>query len=69
MVVFQDYQAAIRFTVSALRGYPGQMSPEEQFELGQSVFRVSTAAARRGAGFDLEFWGPEQLVTSLEMMA
>lgn len=63
-----DYQAAIRFTVSALRGFSSEMSPQEQFDLGQNVFRVASAAARRGAAFELDYWGPEQLIMSLEMI-
>lgn len=44
------------------------MSPQEQFDLGQNVFRVASAAARRGAAFELDYWGPEQLIMSLEMI-
>ncbi|GAA6003089.1 hypothetical protein JCM10207_001980 [Rhodosporidiobolus poonsookiae] len=62
-----DYQAAIRFTVTALRALSDTMPPVEQYELSQNIPRVFAAATRRGAAFDLEYWGPTQLVMSLEV--
>lgn len=62
-----DYQAAIRFTVTALRSLSDTMPPLEQYELSQNIPRVFAAATRRGASFDLEYWGPTQLVMSLEV--
>ncbi|GAA5872900.1 hypothetical protein JCM8547_003260 [Rhodosporidiobolus lusitaniae] len=62
-----DYQAAIRFTVTALRSLSDTMPPLEQYELSQNIPRVFAAATRRGAAFDLEYWGPTQLVMSLEV--
>lgn len=43
------------------------MSPAEQYRLSQNIPRIFAAATRRGAAFDLEYWGPNQLVMSLEM--
>jgi hypothetical protein len=43
------------------------MPPLEQYELSQNIPRVFAAATRRGAAFDLEYWGPTQLVMSLEV--
>lgn len=62
-----DYQAAIRFTVTALRTLSDTMPPAEQYELSQNIPRIFAAATRRGAAFELEYWGPTQLVMSLEM--
>ncbi|GAA6044610.1 hypothetical protein JCM8097_006453 [Rhodosporidiobolus ruineniae] len=62
-----DYQAAIRFTVTALRSLSDTMPPLEQYELSQNIPRVFAAATRRGLAFDLEYWGPTQLVMSLEV--
>ncbi|GJN91136.1 hypothetical protein Rhopal_004154-T1 [Rhodotorula paludigena] len=62
-----EYQAAIRFTVTALRSLSDTMPPHEQYELAQNIPRVFAAATRRGAAFDLEYWGPAQLVMSLEV--
>ncbi|GAA5896374.1 hypothetical protein JCM6882_000998 [Rhodosporidiobolus microsporus] len=62
-----DYQAAIRFTVTALRSLSDTMPPVEQYELSQNIPRVFAAATRRGAAFELEYWGPTQLVMSLEV--
>lgn len=62
-----DYQAAIRFTVTALRSLADTMPPHEQYELSQNIPRVFAAATRRGAAFSLEYWGPTQLVMSLEV--
>ncbi|GAA5826496.1 hypothetical protein JCM11251_002398 [Rhodosporidiobolus azoricus] len=65
--VLPDYQAAIRFTVTALRSLSDTMPPVEQYELSQNIPRVFAAATRRGAAFELEYWGPTQLVMSLEV--
>lgn len=62
-----EYQAAIRFTVTALRTLSDTMPPHEQYELAQNIPRVFAAATRRGASFELEYWGPSQLVMSLEV--
>ncbi|GAA6025577.1 hypothetical protein JCM11491_005997 [Sporobolomyces phaffii] len=62
-----DHQAAIRFTVTALRTLSDTMPPVEQYELGQSIPRIFGAATRRGVPFELEYWGPTQLVMSLEV--
>ena len=62
-----DYQAAIRFTVTALRTLSDFIPPAEQYRLSQNIPRIFAAATRRGAAFDLEYWGPHQLVMSLEM--
>ncbi|BGP40785.1 hypothetical protein JCM10449v2_004750 [Rhodotorula kratochvilovae] len=62
-----EYQAAIRFTVTALRSLSDTMPPFEQYELAQNIPRVFAAATRRGAPFELEYWGPSQLVMSLEV--
>ena len=62
-----DYQAAIRFTVTALRCLSDSMPPSEQYELSQNIPRVFSAATRRGAAFQLEYWGPTQLVMSLQV--
>ncbi|GAA5864034.1 hypothetical protein JCM1840_000679 [Sporobolomyces johnsonii] len=62
-----DYQAAIRFTVTALRSLSDTMPPIEQYELSQNIPRIFGAATRRGVPFDLEYWGPTQLVVSLEV--
>lgn len=43
------------------------MPPHEQYELSQNIPRVFAAATRRGAAFSLEYWGPTQLVMSLEV--
>lgn len=43
------------------------MPPAEQYELSQNIPRIFAAATRRGAAFELEYWGPTQLVMSLEM--
>ncbi|BGP16900.1 hypothetical protein JCM10213v2_004908 [Rhodosporidiobolus nylandii] len=62
-----DYQAAIRFTITALRSLSDTIPPFEQYELSQHIPRVFSAATRRGAAFELEYWGPTQLVMSLEV--
>lgn len=62
-----DYQAAIRFTVTALRTLSDTMPKEEQFRLSQNIPRVFAAATRRGLAFDLDYWGPIHLVMSLEV--
>ncbi|GAA5898275.1 TRAPPII-specific subunit TRS120 [Sporobolomyces salmoneus] len=62
-----DHQAAIRFTVTALRTLSDTMPPVEQYELSQSIPRIFGAATRRGVPFELEYWGPTQLVMSLEV--
>lgn len=62
-----DYQAAIRFTVTALRTLSDTITPADQYELSQNIPRIFAAATRRGAAFELEYWGPTQLVMSLEM--
>jgi len=62
-----DHQAAIRFTVTALRTLSDTMPPVEQYELSQSIPRIFGAATRRGVPFELEYWGPTQLVMSLEI--
>ncbi|GAA5925915.1 hypothetical protein JCM1841_004039 [Sporobolomyces salmonicolor] len=62
-----DYQAAIRFTVTALRSLSDTMPPSEQYELSQNIPRIFGAATRRGVPFELEYWGPTQLVMSLEV--
>ncbi|SCV69753.1 BQ2448_1147 [Microbotryum intermedium] len=62
-----DYQAAIRFTVTALRAFAETMPPLDQLELSRNIPRIFAAATRRGAPFELEYWGPMQLVMSLEM--
>ena len=62
-----DYQAAIRFTVTALRTLSDTMLPAEQYRLSQNIPRIFSAATRRGAAFELEYWGPTQLVMSLEI--
>ncbi|GAA5876487.1 hypothetical protein JCM16303_003552 [Sporobolomyces ruberrimus] len=62
-----DYQAAIRFTVTALRTLSDTMPPVEQYELSQSIPRIIGSATRRGVPFELEYWGPTQLVMSLEI--
>jgi hypothetical protein len=67
ILALADYQAAIRFTVTALRSLSDTMPPLEQYELSQNIPRVFAAATRRGAAFDLEYWGPTQLVMSLEV--
>ncbi|KAK4057137.1 hypothetical protein OIO90_001632 [Microbotryomycetes sp. JL221] len=63
-----DYQSAIRFTVTALRALPNTLTPAEQFELSQNIPRIFGAANRRGYTFGLEYWGPTQLVMSLELV-
>lgn len=63
-----EYQAAIRFTVTGLRSLSDTMPPHEQYELAQNIPRVFAAATRRGASFELEYWGPSQLVMSLEVV-
>ncbi|GAA5989707.1 hypothetical protein JCM5350_007364 [Sporobolomyces pararoseus] len=62
-----DHQSAIRFTVTALRTLSDTMPPTEQYELSQSIPRIFGAATRRGVPFELEYWGPTQLVMSLEI--
>jgi hypothetical protein len=62
-----DYQAAIRFTVTALRTLSDFIPPAEQYRLSQNIPRIFAAATRRGAAFDLEYWGPHQLLMSLEV--
>ncbi|KAM0753107.1 Trs120-domain-containing protein [Meredithblackwellia eburnea MCA 4105] len=62
-----DYQAAIRFTVTALRTLADTMLPAEQLRLSQNIPRIFAAATRRGAAFELDYWGPTQLVMSLEV--
>ncbi|SCZ89502.1 BZ3500_MvSof-1268-A1-R1_Chr9g10432 [Microbotryum saponariae] len=62
-----DYQAAIRFTVTALRAFAETMPAWDQLELSRNIPRIFAAATRRGAAFELEYWGPTQLVMSLEM--
>ncbi|GAA5936717.1 TRAPPII-specific subunit TRS120 [Sporobolomyces koalae] len=62
-----DHQAAVRFTVTALRTLSDTMPPAEQYELSQSIPRIFGAATRRGIPFELEYWGPTQLVMSLEI--
>lgn len=43
------------------------MLPADQYELSQSIPRIFGAATRRGVPFELEYWGPTQLVMSLEI--
>lgn len=62
-----DYQSAIRFTVTALRSLSATMPPSEQYDLSQNIPRIFAAATRRGAAFELEYWGPGRLVMSLEV--
>ncbi|KAK4051457.1 hypothetical protein OIV83_002941 [Microbotryomycetes sp. JL201] len=63
-----DYQSAIRFTITALRALSGALTPVEQYELSQNIPRVFAAANRRGATFELEYWGPTRLLMSLELV-
>ncbi|KAM0789161.1 hypothetical protein ACM66B_000010 [Microbotryomycetes sp. NB124-2] len=63
-----DYQSAIRFTITALRALSGTLTPIEQYELCQNIPRVFAAANRRGATFELEYWGPTRLLMSLELV-
>lgn len=43
------------------------MQPVDQYELSQSIPRIFGAATRCGVPFELEYWGPTQLVMSLEV--
>lgn len=43
------------------------MPPMEQYELSQSIPETFQAAARRGAEFELDFWGPPNFVMSIEV--
>ena len=61
-----DHQAGLRFTISALRELSGYMPPMEQLRLSQNIPRIFAAAARRGAKLELDYWGPPDLVMSLQ---
>lgn len=51
----------------ALRALAALVSPDEQFDLSQSIPQITTAAAHLGAGFELDYWGPAQLVQGIEV--
>ncbi|BGP55929.1 hypothetical protein JCM8202v2_003536 [Rhodotorula sphaerocarpa] len=63
----QDYQTAVRLAMLALRALAALVSPDEQFDLSQSIPQITTAAAHLGAGFELDYWGPAQLVQGIEV--
>lgn len=57
----------MRFTVTALRALSESMPPSDQYELSQNIPRIFAAATRRGVAFELEYWGPMNLIMSLEV--
>ena len=61
-----DYSGALRFTISALRETAAFMPPLDQFHLSQSIPAIFSHAARRGAAFALDYWGPTSLLMSIE---
>ncbi|GAA6060047.1 hypothetical protein JCM10212_001044 [Sporobolomyces blumeae] len=63
-----NFEAAVRFTVTALRTLSDTTSPAAQSELVSSILRIFDSASRRGVPFELEYWGPTQLVTSLDVV-
>ncbi|KAH8919350.1 hypothetical protein BT69DRAFT_498321 [Atractiella rhizophila] len=64
--LLSDYQGAIRFTISALRSLTEFMLPSEQLRLSQNIPRIFSAAARRGLSLEMSFWGPNNLLMSIE---
>ena len=61
-----DHQAALRFTISSLRELAAHMPPMQQLALSQTIPRTFAAAARRTSRLEMEYWGPADLVMSLE---
>ena len=66
-VQFSDYQGAIRFTITALRELADVMLSSDQYRLGQSIPRLLAASARRGSSYNMAYWGPQNLVMTLEV--
>ncbi|GAA5987807.1 hypothetical protein JCM10908_007223 [Rhodotorula pacifica] len=62
-----DYQNAIQFTVLALRSLATVIPPDDQIALCHNIPRILAAATRSGAPLSLYYWGPPQLVLSLEV--
>ena len=61
-----DHQAALRFTISSLRELAAHMPPMQQLALSQMIPRTFAAAQRRSSRLEMEYWGPTDLVMSLE---
>jgi len=61
-----DYSSALRFTISALREAAAVMPPLDQLQLSQAIPAIFAHAARRGTAFALDYWGPLDLLVSLE---
>ncbi|GAA5873361.1 hypothetical protein JCM3774_000758, partial [Rhodotorula dairenensis] len=62
-----DYQNAMRFTILALQSLAAVIPPDDQAELSRNIPRILATATRSGMPFSLEYWGPPQLVMSLEV--
>ncbi|KWU44001.1 hypothetical protein RHOSPDRAFT_34430 [Rhodotorula sp. JG-1b] len=65
--IVNDYQNAIRFTILALRTLATVISPEDQIALCREIPRIVAAATRSGMPLILDYWGPPQIVMSLEI--
>lgn len=61
-----DYASTLRFTISALRQVSPYMPPLDQLHLSQSIPPILHHAARRGSTFALDYWGPLELLVSIE---
>ena len=62
-----DYQGAIRFTITALRELAEAIPPRDQYKLSQSIPRLFAASSRRGSKFEMAYWGPPDLLMSIEI--
>lgn len=62
-----DHRAAIGFIVQALRSLAATIPPFEQYDLSASMPRITAAASMTGATLELDYWGPNELVMSLEV--
>lgn len=62
-----DYEGAVRFTITALRELIDDMSPSDQYRLSRSMSPLFAALSQRGARFEMAYWGPQNLVMSLEV--
>lgn len=65
--MLSDYPAALYFVASTLKSLSSPLGPEEQIKLRDDIPELSAAARRRGVEAPLDFWGPSNLIVSLEL--
>jgi hypothetical protein len=62
-----DYQGAIRFTITALCELQNSLSSTDQYKFSQNISKLFAAASKRGSRYRMAYWGPQDLVMSLEV--